>query len=514
MHIKTMVRKNTYADSMSLMGLSAKVNELPYVVQAVIGMGTDLNKTVIADVGLLTDEVTSATARDQILVVQCRTEEECDLALAEVDAIRERMQTSRRRDTFSNAAQAFDSDPDSTLVVISVPGEYAAAEARRALEAGKNVMIFSDNVSVEDELDLKRYAHDHGLLVMGPDCGTAIINNTGLCFANAVRPGPIGVVAASGTGSQEVSVRVDALGSGISQLIGVGGRDLSEEIGGIMMLDGLAMLDADPETAVVVLISKPPADAVAATVLDAANRASKPVVVCFIGAEDSGAGDRVHVVGDTRAAALAAVRLATGDATLDDAPVYDFDLPAIRAGWRPGQRSIRGLFCGGTVCDEVFHVVRGEHADTYSNIAKAEASRLAPSEASRGHSLLDLGSDEFTQGRPHPMIDPAIRNARILVEAEDPETAVILLDFELGTGSHPTPVSAASSAIREARAIAARSGRPLEIVGYVLGTDRDPQDKKAETELLHELGVRVVSSAVDLGTQALEMIRTNPGEPA
>ncbi|MDV3124904.1 acyl-CoA synthetase FdrA [Mycobacterium sp. 21AC1] len=503
------MRTNAYADSMSLMGLSAKVNDLPYVIKAVIGMATELNKGVMGDVGLLTPEVEAATSRDQVLVVQCATEADCDRALAEVDIIRANTEAAGGGDSvFRTAREAFAQTPGANMVLISVPGEYAAAEARQALSAGKNVMIFSDNVSVSDELELKTFGHEHGLLVMGPDCGTAIINNVGLCFANAVRPGNIGIVAASGTGSQELSVRVDALGAGISQLIGVGGRDLSEDIGGVMMRDGLAMLDADPDTAVIVVLSKPPADAVATRVLDAVTAVSTPVVVCFIGSPHDGSVDngRVTVATNTRDAALAAVRLATGNPSLTDTTSYDFPYSDIHTGWAPGQRFIRGLFCGGTVCDEIFHVIRAAHEDTFTNIAKTPANLLSPGESSRGHTLIDLGADEFTRGRPHPMIDPTLRNSRIVAEATDPKTAVIALDFELGRGSHPAPVSAAVSAIQQARKVAAESGRTLEFIAYVLGTDTDPQGKADQISALDDLGVRVVASVIDLGEQALKLI--------
>jgi succinyl-CoA synthetase alpha subunit len=507
MPIKAVVKHNKYSDSMSLMALSTKVNDLPFVERAVIGMGTKLNKQVIEEVGLATPETSAATPRDQIIVVQCATDEDCERALEQVEVLRSQGPGSKRETGFATASQAFESDPDASLVLISVPGEYAAAEARRALDAGKNVMIFSDNVSVEDELALKRLGHERELLVMGPDCGTAIINGTGLCFANEVAAGPVGVVAASGTGAQELSVRVDALGSGISQLIGVGGRDLSEAIGGIMMLDGLAMLDADPDTSVVVLLSKPPAPLVAGRVLDAAKAVSKPVVVCFIGSDaPTDVPDNVVFTSNTRDAALAAVRLATGDVNLDDTVRYDFDLDAIRAGLLPGQRFIRGLFCGGTVCDEVFQLVRTTHADTYSNVAKVEKHQLSPGTAPHDHALVDLGADEYTQGRPHPMIDPTLRNAEILKQAADPSVAVLLLDFELGYGSHPDPVGAAREALLEARRTATEAGRPLAIVAYVLGTDRDPQNKAAQVDALRDLGVLVVQSAVDLGAVAVQMI--------
>ncbi|MDN5766955.1 MAG: acyl-CoA synthetase FdrA [Humibacillus sp.] len=500
---------NKYSDSMSLMALSTKVNELPIVVSAMIGMGTDLNKQVIEEVGLSTPETEKATSRDQIVVVQCATEADCDTAIEQVETLRSQGAVAAAETSYRTSRQAYAQEPDASLAIISVPGQYAADEARTALSAGRNVLVFSDNVTVEDELDIKRQAHDAGLLVMGPDCGTAIINGTGLCFANAVSRGSIGVVAASGTGSQELSVRIDALGSGISQLVGVGGRDLSEAIGGIMMLDAMRMLAADPQTSVVVLLSKPPAAVVAERVLEAAAALSKPVVVCFIGAPaPSDALTNVTFTATSRDAALAAVALQTGEPVRTVAPSFDVDTAAVRAEWHAGQSDIRGLFCGGTVCDEVFHVLKGQFPDrTRSNVAKDPAFQLAQGAASTGHVLIDLGADEYTQGRPHPMIDPTIRNAEIVKAASDPATAVIVLDVELGFGSHPDPAGAAVPAISEARKIAADAGRPLEFVAYVLGTDRDPQNKSAQVTKLTDLGVRVVDDVIELATLSLEMTR-------
>src|SRR5690606_14776291 len=125
------------------------------------------------------------------------------------------------------------------------PGVYAAFEAFRALENNLNVMMFSDNVTVEDEIKLKDLAVKKDLLMMGPDCGTAIINGVGLCFANKIKRGPIGLVAASGTGLQEVTVLIDQFGGGISQAIGVGGRDLSKDVMGRMTLHAINALNAD-----------------------------------------------------------------------------------------------------------------------------------------------------------------------------------------------------------------------------------------------------------------------------
>lgn len=508
MHVKAVVKPNQYADSMSLMALSTKVNQLPYVEQAMIGMGTNLNKQVIAEVGLSTPEIEAATPRDQIVVVQCATEADCDQALVAVEELRAQGLAAGAETSYRTSRAAFEAQPDATLAVISVPGEYAADEARKAIDAGRHVLIFSDNVSVADELELKRSAHERGLLVMGPDCGTAIVNGVGLCFANAVQGGPVGVVAASGTGSQEVSVQVDALGSGISQLIGVGGRDLSEDIGGLMMLDGLAMLDADPQTRVVVALSKPPAPSVADKVLAAAGSLTKPAVVCFIGAAaPAQVPGNVTFVATTSEAALAAVRLAKGQPELARPAPATFDADAIASSWVDGQSDIRGLFCGGTICDEVFHAVKAVHANTFSNIAKTAEHRLEVGEAAHDHCFIDLGSDEYTQGRPHPMIDPTLRNAQIVAQARDPRTAVLLLDVELGFGSHPDPVGAAAEAISEASRIAAEAGRPLEIIAYVLGTDADAQGKPGQVAKLRDLGVRVVDCANDLAAVSLQLVR-------
>ena len=502
MQIKSKLLPGVYTDSMSLMALSTKVNQLPGVEKAMIGMGTDMNKQVINDVGLMTPELEAATPADMMYVVQCDSEERCDEVLAEIDKMRtERSDEQASSVRFSSTQQAVESD-NSDLVVISVPGEYAAGEARMALEHGKNVMIFSDNVSIEDEISLKQYAHEHGLLVMGPDCGTAIINNVGLCFANAVNQGPVGVVAASGTGSQEISVQIDALGSGISQLVGVGGRDLSEEVGGIMMIDGLNMLAEDDATKVIVLLSKPPADAIAEKVLAQARAINKPVVVCFIGSDNRVAEANLTITHSTTEAARQAVSLEGAEVP----PVRPLEVNLITP-FAEGQRFVRGVFCGGTICDEVFYVLKPRLGNVFSNVAKNQSDILPVGQKSHDNSLIDMGSDEFTQGRAHPMIDPSLRNARLVEEASDPETAVILLDFVLGYGSNEDPVGAAKESIKQAFKIANEAGRHLEIVAYVLGTDRDSQGKVAQVALLEQLGVRVVSNVTQLGEIALELLK-------
>ena len=423
-------------------------------------------------------------------------------SLLKIDSLRTSVADEQAdKASFSSVDQALQDD-GSDLVVISVPGEYAADEAKKALASNKSVMIFSDNVSIEDEISLKKLAHEKGLLVMGPDCGTAIINGVGLCFANKVKDGPVGVVAASGTGSQEVSVQVDRLGSGISQLVGVGGRDLSEQVGGIMMIDAMNMLNEDDETKVIILLSKPPAESVAQKVLDVARGLSKPVVVCFIGDKSRQDEANIKFVHSTIEAAKAAVSVVGSDISAVDVPVL---VPEVH--FSDEQKNIRGVFCGGTICDEVFYVLRDGLGKVWSNVAKSPEDILPVGEASHDTTVLDLGSDEFTRGRAHPMIDPTLRNQHIIKEASDPSVAVILLDFVIGFGSHQDPVGAATESIIEAKRIADEAGRRLVIVAYVLGTDQDPQNKSEQIQKLRSLGVVVVNNVIELSEIALKIIK-------
>jgi succinyl-CoA synthetase alpha subunit len=380
------------------------------------------------------------------------------------------------------------------MALISTPGEYAAGEAMKALQLGLNVMLFSDNVPEEEELRLKRVASRRNLIVMGPDCGTAIINGVPLAFANVVKRGPIGAVGASGTGLQQVTVLVDRLGLGVSQAIGTGGRDLHSKIGGISMSKGLRDLATDPATRVIVLISKPPAAEVAERILSEARKAGKPVVVNFLGADPrkiSGGG--VHGARTLEDAARAAVDIARGELprqSYGDLPPPLVGLPPLG----PGQRYIRGLYSGGTFCYEAALLLDERLADVYSNTPVRPQGALEDLWRSHHHTLIDLGDDVFTRGRPHPMIDFRLRNERIAKEAEDPETAVILLDVVLGYGAHPDPAAALAPAIAEARKIAARGKRGLAFVASVCGTSADPQNLERQEAALTAAGVLLAQS--------------------
>ncbi|KHK98894.1 FdrA family protein [Microbacterium mangrovi] len=504
------IRKNTYLDSVSLMSMSTKANAVAGVTQALLGMATPMNKEVLLNVGVSDPAIDDAKPSDLMIVIDAG-EDAIEAAIQAVDDI-----LARKDKAAGESAQvrhrtldgAFEEAPDSNLVLISVNGAFAAREARKALNAGKHVMIFSDNVSVEDELALKRLAHEKGLLVMGPDCGTAIINGTGLAFANAVRRGNIGIVGASGTGSQELSVRIHDFGGGVSQLIGTGGRDLSTEIGGISMIDGITALDADPGTDVIVVVSKPPAEDVAERVLAVAGAASKPVFVTFLGSDRTESGHAgVTMVQGTKALAIAAVVAAGADeATLDTHPLNLPLIDQVRARLAPEQKYVRGLFCGGTLCDESMFAALAKYDNVYSNIQKDPALRIGAMDASREHTFLDMGDDDFTNGRPHPMIDPSLRLQRIVQEAEDPEVGVIAMDFVLGFGAHEDPVGVTIPAIAEAKAKAAARGQHLEILGYVLGTDLDTPEIAGQIAQLEQAGVTIASSSTNLGLLAREFV--------
>ena len=486
-----------YRDSVSLMQLSALLTRLPGVEQASAVMATENNLALLTEAGFGVS-ATGASAADLLIVV---SGEQSALAGAIEEALK-----NLTRQADSSAVQASAAPkPRSTqmalaeagaanMALISTPGEYAAAEAMKALHLGLNVMLFSDNVSEEEELRLKRAASQRDLIVMGPDCGTAIINGVPLAFANVVRRGSIGAVGASGTGLQQVTVLVDRLGLGVSQAIGTGGRDLHLEIGGISMSQGLKDLASDPATKVIVLISKPPAAEVAQRILSEARKAGKPVVANFLGADPrkiSGGG--VHGARTLEDAARAAVDIARGELPRQSYGDVSPPLTALPP-LGPGQRYIRGLYSGGTFCYEAALLLDERLADVYSNTPARPQNELADLWHSHHHTLIDLGDDVFTRGRPHPMIDYRLRNERIAKEAEDPETAVILLDVVLGYGSNPDPAGELVPALRRAREIATRHGRNLTFVGHVCGTQGDPQGLDLQTNALTQAGMVLTQS--------------------
>jgi succinyl-CoA synthetase alpha subunit len=504
---------NQYRDSVSLMQISATLSALPGVQQASMVMATENNIDLLREAGLLERGV-DAGPNDLLIVLQGDDDRALgsalDAAVAEIE--HESVvfdEEAGARFVPRSIEMALADKPDMNLALISTPGEYAAAEALKALHHGLHVMLFSDNVRLEDEIMLKQYARDHGLLVMGPDCGTAIINGIPLAFANVVQRGDIGLVAASGTGLQQVSSLIDRLGGGVSQAIGVGSHDLHVQVGGISMLAGIAALAADPDTKVIALISKPPAPQVAERVLEKAAQAGKPVVVDFIGA-DLDARDNIFAVRTLEDAAAMAVALSRGQVPSRPLGAADEKVETladqVALEFAPSQKYVRGLFTGGTFCFETLLLLQESLGPVYSNIPLRPEYRLPDVWKSQQHTAIDMGDDLFTQGRPHPMIDFRLRNQRILHEAADPEVAVILLDVVLGFGSHMDPASELVPTITRARTLAAEQGRDLAFVGSVCGTRGDPQGLTRQEAALRQAGMLLKDSNASAARLAAALI--------
>jgi len=480
--VRQRVFRNAYRDSVELMRIAAEIERLPGVIRAGLVMCTPANLVIVAEAGLGKGLDPAAGPNDMVVALAANDEAAADAAFERVATLMRGAAAEAagegQRFVPTTIAEAFADLPGSNLALISTPGTYATAEALKALKRGMHVFLFSDNVPIEDEIELKQLGVRKGLLVMGPDCGTAILDGVPLGFANAVRRGGVGLVGASGTGLQQVTCLLDAFGAGVSQAIGVGGRDLHEEVGGMMMLAGLERLVADDGTDVVVLISKPPAPSVAAKVLAAASAASKPVVVNFLGGDaDAIRASGAHPATTFEEAAHTAARLSLG---APPSPLEDeaTDPSGLTAGLAPGQDRIAGLFSGGSLASEAKVVLKG----------------LLGAEVAAAQRIVDLGDDEFTVGRPHPMIDPRLRSEKIEEAGGDPQIAVILLDIVLGYASHPDPAGALIPAIHGAREEATRGGRGLAVVASVCGTPNDPQGLSAQRAILADAGVHLVAS--------------------
>jgi FdrA protein len=490
------VVRDRYLDSVSLMRVSQSLSALPGVAEAAVMIGSDTNKRLMRDSGLL---ASGEDAQPNDLVVGVRAVD-AQAARAALDALDGLL--ARRADTSAVGAQAharslagaLQALPQASIALVSVPGEFAAAEAAKALRAGLNVLLFSNNVALEDERRLKLLARERGLLLMGPDCGTSLVDGVPLAFANVVPRGDIGVIAASGTGLQEVTTLIGRAGGGISHGIGVGGRDLRDEIGGITTLMALDALDADAGTRHIVIISKPPAPKVAAAVRERIARSGKSFTLCLLGETDGALpanAQRAHTLREAAESALGGVSIAP-----------EFVSSATLAGSRAG-RYVRGLYCGGTLCAEAQLILQraGEAVASNAAVPGAQALDVASGSTPRGHRILDLGADEYTRGGPHPRIEPSIRTAPLRAALSDTETAVVLLDLVIGYGAHPDP-----SAVLVEGLAGTREHRP-PVIASVTGTEADPQGYSRQVRALQDAGVTVAPSNAHAAELALRVLR-------
>ena len=507
------VRKNRYFDSVFLMGVNKRLSQLVGVRQTAVLMGSENNKGLLADIGIGGGEIEAAQPSDLIVAVIADSpeivEQVLEHGLAEALTALEAGAPASKLHTLAEGLEAL---PAANLAVLTIPGEHVYREARKALESNLNLFIFSSNVPLEEERKLKELARERRLLVMGPDCGTSLLNGVGLGFANAVRPGKIGAIGPSGTGLQEFTCQVHHAGLGISHAIGTGSHDLSDEIGGVTTFLALEALEADPTTQVIAIIAKPPGRSMAEGLVARLEMCSKPVVACLLGASRdlAGTAGEVYWARTIDAAVQQVVAIFGGPPASSGGLVSSEEralAKSLRSTWMPGQQHLRGVFAGGTFCYQSQQILRDAGVATYSNAPLDEEHRLLDPQRSRQHTLVDMGDEVFTLGRPHPMIDSSLRRQRVLAEFSDPSVAVLLLDFILGYNAAMDPVGEILEAMLEGRKRRPGEAGDIAVVASICGTDHDPQDLALQSRMLREAGVHVFSSNARAASFCSELLK-------
>jgi FdrA protein len=493
------IRKNQYYDSVFLMGVNKRLSQPKGVLQTAVLMASVKNKQLLADIGIQSDQIDAAQPNDLIVAVIAESTQIVDSVLGTLDQALLAFEEKKIASHFRTLDDGLIEKPHANLAVLTIPGEYVFREARKALDAGLNLFIFSSNVPIEEELKLKQLAAEKKLLVMGPDCGTSILNGIGIGFANNVNRGGFGAIGPSGTGLQEFTSQIHHAGFGISHAIGTGSQDLSDEIGGITTLQALDALEADSQTKVVTIIAKPPGGKTIERLLARLKTFNKPVICCFLGSrmDSVEGGDALIWAPTIDDAVLAAIQYAGEKPTTAKLELMrqERELAAkSRRDWAPGQRFLRGLFAGGTFCYQSQQILGEAGIVVHSNAPLNSHIKLADPDTSIEHTLIDMGDETYTLGKPHPMIDGTMRAQRILSEGRDPSVAVLLLDIILGYNASMDPVGELYDAISEATQTARLQGGKLTIVGSICGTEEDPQELDLQETLLREAGVIVFHS--------------------
>ncbi len=498
------LKKGSFQDSVSLMLISRDLSKGDDVNRVSIMMGTPANKDVFRETGMWHDLLNEAAPNDICIVIDSDRQDDSIIGI-----VREHLEqafvalTQGRKQqhfpvvhSFRRAQAAL---PKANLALISIAGAYAHDPAEQALKAGMHVMLFSDNVDVSTERRLKEMGRERNLLVMGPDCGTAIVNGAPLAFANRMKQGPIGIVGASGTGIQELCSQIALQGSGITHALGLGGRDLSEKIGGISALMALDMLSKDPASKVIAFVSKPPAPSVKEKVTQAMLNLGKPVVALFLGEVPAvRQKDNVFFAYTLDEAAQLAADLAHTESLRET-------LPNVHG------KKIAGLYSGGTLAAET-SMLMGQALGLPEDHEHAEGFMLRAD----GNTIVDLGDDMYTRGRPHPMIDPSVRNEKIIALARQSDVGVLMLDVVIGFGSHQNPAGEVADAVKTL--MQKRGENPLIVLATVTGTADDPQDRDAQVAELRDAGIIVAGSTREAVMLATRLVSAGPasntGTPA
>ena len=512
------IRKNQYLDSIFLMGVNKRLSQVEGVQQTAVLMGSEKNIRLLSDIGIVDAQIDAARPNDLIVAVIAETPQIVDDVLGRLDEWLQADLQSAPASDLHTLEGGLAQKPNANLAVISIPGEYAAREAYQALEAGLNVFLFSSNVPIEEELRLKRFAAERRLLVMGPDCGTSLIGGVGIGFANVVRKGAIGAIGASGTGLQEFTTQIHHAGLGISHAVGTGSHDLSDAIGGTTTFGALDALEADPRTRIIALISKPPGAKTLDHLIERLQRCTKPVIGCFLGArvEPGRASAMLQCVRTIDEAVLLAIKQIGGTSTSLHTELTPEELKRAtleKADRSPHQKYLRGLFAGGSFCYQSQQILRDSGITVHSNAPLDPQYRLADRDHSLQHTLVDMGDEYYTLGKPHPMIDDTLRKQRILAESRDPQVAILLLDFILGYNASMDPVGDVLDAILEAKQMARQRRGSLTVVASICGTAEDPQDLNLQAKLLQDAGVVVFGSNAKAAHFCCELLKQGRSPP-
>ena len=485
--------------------LSQKLSAMEGVNKASVMMGTPANKDIFKGSGLGTPELEDASANDIVIVIDTDDEskvDEVDQAVETELAGGSGSDDSQKSSEAHNWKRALELANNPNLALISIPGTYATMEAENALRNGLHVFMFSDNVPKEDEVRLKELAHEKGLFVMGPDCGTGIIHSVPLAFTNTVAQGDIGVVGASGTGIQEVTTIVDRMGKGVTNAIGTGGRDLSTEVGAITMLDSIKALNQDPKVKVITVISKPPAKEVQEKVESVLRSIDKPVVALFLGAKPEYQEDAIYHAYTLEEAAVASVQLSNGE-TVDFKPST---IEGLSVDFDANQKGIKAYYSGGTLASEAAMMIR-------HSLGEEEVKDEGFTYKSTSHEVIDLGDDMYTQGKPHPMIDPEKRIEKLETSADSEDTAVIMLDNVIGYGSHADMASELAPTIKRITDKAKSEERSLVVLATVVGTDKDAQGYDKQRQILEEAGAVLCDTNDQMVRTAIELVGGKVEQP-
>ena len=508
MSIFSKIEKNIYIDSLETLFATTVLNDQPGIDMGYIGMCNATFRSVITEIGLMTAEIDACTENDYIIVAEAESREAFEAAVAVVNENMESKSSGNTVSEYDTQEAALAAHDEINLVHIATPGDCALEEAKKALNAGKHICVFSNNVPFEDEREMKLLAREKGLLCMGPDCGVANINGAALVLSSITNRGPFGIAGASGTGIQHVAAIIHEGGSGVTQTIGVGGNDLKDPIGGLSMLTALDALNADPETKYIIVISRKPGEKTLPVICEKLKSIDKPKVVLFMGCER----EIVESTGSVWAENLddcgvKALKLIGVDYDMGNDDELDALAEEAIVGMAKEQKYLRGGYSGGTYMDEAAHSMYPYIGDVWSNCPINKDYKLADSYKSVGNTIIDYGEEEFTLGRPHPAIDPSIRKPAVLREASDPEVAVICLDYILTPPGHPDPAGYLVPDIIEAQKLAKERGGKLVFISSVLGTTADFQDIRVQEQELRDAGVIVLNSNARAARLAAKIIK-------